>query len=193
VYEDLVKQLRYCYCAVTCEGCPYGFGGCEEDLMKNAAKAIEEQNRRIDRAVDMYNRNIEKTAMYEALIGLSPEPPQEENMSLFIKGMKMPKNCRDCIYIQRDRPAGKVYCTATDPWLNISLVPINSRHAYCPLVEVPQPHGRLIDASEEIMVQTYDEEHEEWCQHKMTINDLLLRQGWIDAKAPTVIPAEEAQ
>ena len=144
MYEDLVKQLRFCYCAVTCEGCPYGFGGCEEDLMKNAAKAIEEQNRRIDRAVDMYNRNIEKTSMYEALIGLNPEPPQEENMSLFIKGMKMPKNCRDCIWIQRDRPAGKVYCTATDPWLDISRVLINSRHDCCPLIEVP-PHGRLGD------------------------------------------------
>lgn len=77
MYEDLVKQLRFCYCAVTCEGCPYGFGGCEEDLMKNAAKAIEEQNRRIDRAVDIYNRNVEKTAMFEVLIGLSPELPKE--------------------------------------------------------------------------------------------------------------------
>lgn len=42
MYEDLAKQLRFCSSAATCEGCPYGFGGCEEKLMKDAAKAIEE-------------------------------------------------------------------------------------------------------------------------------------------------------
>ena len=190
MYEDLVKQLRFCYCAVTCEGCPYGFGGCEEDLMKNAAKAIEEQNRRIDRAVDMYKRNIEKTSMYEALIGLSPEPPQEENMSLFIKGMKMPKNCRDCIWIQRDRPAGKVYCTATDPWLDISRVLINSRHDCCPLIEVP-PHGRLIDADAVIdLVMQYCLDDDGVCSKAGA--DLRELLDEIE-NLPTVIPAEEGE
>lgn len=42
MYEDLAKQLRFCSSAATCEGCPYGFGGCEEKLMKDAAKAIED-------------------------------------------------------------------------------------------------------------------------------------------------------
>lgn len=40
---------------------------------------IEEKNRRIDR-VGLYNRNAEKSAaMYEALAGISPEPPKEES------------------------------------------------------------------------------------------------------------------
>lgn len=48
------------------------------DLMREAADAIEEQGKRINRAVDLYNRNIEKTAMYEALVGITPKPPKEE-------------------------------------------------------------------------------------------------------------------
>ena len=54
------------------------------------------------------------------------------------------------------------------------------------------PHGRLIDASEEIQVQMYDDQHEDFYQVKMTIDD-LLSQSWIDAKAPTVIPEEEGE
>lgn len=46
MYEDLAKQLRFCSSAATCEGCPYGFGGCEEKLMKDAAKAIEELDKK---------------------------------------------------------------------------------------------------------------------------------------------------
>lgn len=69
---------------------------------------------------------------------------------------------------------------------------IDRRHDDCPLVEVPAPHGRLIDASEEIQVQMYDDQHEDFYQVKMTIDD-LLSQSWIDAKSPTVIPAEEEQ
>lgn len=38
----------------------------------------EELNRRIDRAIELYNRNVEKSAMYEALAGISPEPQKEE-------------------------------------------------------------------------------------------------------------------
>jgi hypothetical protein len=52
------------------------------------------------------------------------------------------------------------------------------------------PHGRLIDASESIRVEFYDEEHEDWTRHDMTIDD-LLSQSWVDADAPTIIPAEE--
>lgn len=55
-------------------------------------------------------------------------------------------------------------------------------------VPVPE-HGRLIDASEEITVQMYDEQHEDWLQVKMTIGDLLSC-GWVDANAPTIIPAD---
>lgn len=48
-------------------------------LLTETADAIEELSKRIDHAVDLYNRNIEKTAMYEALLGIEPEPPKEES------------------------------------------------------------------------------------------------------------------
>lgn len=59
-------------------------------------------------------------------------------------------------------------------------------------VTVVPPHGRLIDASESIRVEFYDEEHEDWTRHDMTIDD-LLSQSWVDADAPTIIPAEEGE
>ena len=47
------------------------------EILEQAANAVEELSRRIDQAVYMYNRGIEKAAMYEVLIGLSPEPPKD--------------------------------------------------------------------------------------------------------------------
>ena len=38
---------------------------------------IEEMNRRIDRDIGFYNRNAEKSGMYEALAGIRPEPPKD--------------------------------------------------------------------------------------------------------------------
>ena len=113
-------------------------------------------------------------------------------MGIYIKGMQMPKRCIFCSWLQKDLPSGIIYCTATYPRIDISSVTIDRRHDDCPLVEVPAPHGRLIDASEEIQVQMYDDQHEDFYQVKMTIDD-LLSQSWIDAKSPTVIPAEEEQ
>lgn len=59
-------------------------------------------------------------------------------------------------------------------------------------VEELPPHGRLIDAEEKIKVQIYDDMFEDYRTVEMTI-DALLKQGWIEAKAPTIIPAEEGE
>ena len=69
----------------------------------------------------------------------------------------------------------------------------NSDHRpdWCPLVDVP-PHGRLIDASEKIRVQIYDDMTDDFHMVEMTIDD-LLSQGWVEAVAPTIIPAEEGE
>lgn len=66
MYDELVKELRS------------HNGWALNETLDEAADAIEELSKRIDQAVDMYNRNIEKTAMYEALIGIKPEPQKEE-------------------------------------------------------------------------------------------------------------------
>ncbi len=83
MYSELVKRLRNCASDTVedCAGCLYqgGYKGtyCMNGLITEAADAIEELNRRIDRAIELYNRDVEKSAMYEALVGISPELPKE--------------------------------------------------------------------------------------------------------------------
>lgn len=51
-----------------------------------------------------------------------------------------------------------------------------------------QPHGRLIDADAKVQTQLYDDEHEEWADVEMTVEDYL---GYCHNEVPTIIPAEE--
>ena len=109
-------------------------------------------------------------------------------MGVYIKGTEMPTNCESCPCKTADAFGG-LGCRATG---YIPLREANQdRPNWCPLVPVP-PHGRLIDASESIRVEFYDEEHEDWTRHDMTIDD-LLSQSWVDADAPTIIPAEPSE
>ena len=64
MYDELVALLRKKY-----DKAP---------MVMEAADAIEELSKRIDRAVELYNRGVERSAMYEALVGIAPEPPKEE-------------------------------------------------------------------------------------------------------------------
>lgn len=54
-------------------------------------------------------------------------------MSILIKGIEMPKNCFDCEIFG--------LCSLKD-----RLEHIEDRNPDCPLVEIPRPHGRMIDA-----------------------------------------------
>ena len=65
-------------------------------------------------------------------------------MSILIKGMEMPRNCLECeLY-------GAMYSSGCD----VASLGIPKRYNYdphtrpdwCPLVELPEKHGRLIDA-----------------------------------------------
>lgn len=65
-------------------------------------------------------------------------------MSVLIKGMEMPRNCLECeLY-------GAMYSSGCD----VASLGIPKRYNYdphtrpdwCPLVELPEKHGRLIDA-----------------------------------------------
>lgn len=73
-------------------------------------------------------------------------------MSVLIKGMKMPESCLACpMREQGTIHEWELYCGLTGDyighWDDKSL---NNGHRpdVCPLVEVPTPHGRLIDADE---------------------------------------------
>ena len=60
-------------------------------------------------------------------------------MSVLIKGMEMPKNCDECPVAL----CGK-YCRINQTYTTYRALPIRPDH--CPLVELPEHHGRLIDA-----------------------------------------------
>ena len=112
-------------------------------------------------------------------------------MGVYIKCMEMPKSCAECDAEGHYEdsygdeygffcPFGyKAYTSETRD---------AKRLDNCPLVEIP-PHGRLIDADVKIRVQIYDDMTEDYHMVDMTIDD-LLSQGWIEAKAPTIIEAE---
>lgn len=82
MYNELVNSIKVCVC-VPCEkeknvNClARNEEDCRRELMAQAADAITELQGRIERAINLYNRNVEKTAMYEVLEGISPEPPKE--------------------------------------------------------------------------------------------------------------------
>ena len=66
-------------------------------------------------------------------------------MGIYIKGRKyMPENCAMCPLCHRnfDGNETRLACYALKKWCDENI----DRLSDCPLVEVPEPHGRLIDA-----------------------------------------------
>ena len=62
-------------------------------------------------------------------------------MSVLIRGMKMQKDCYECELPSWNELEDYYEC----PFF-IGRCPANSRRDDCPLVELPEKHGRLIDA-----------------------------------------------
>ena len=59
-------------------------------------------------------------------------------MSVIVKGMEMPKNCYECwLYIE-----GACYAKG---YRDYRAIMDTAKPDDCPLVEIPTPHGRLID------------------------------------------------
>ena len=65
-------------------------------------------------------------------------------MSVLIKGMEMPKSCEECP-LCCDEAFGSYKCYRVKGWGDD-----NSRAYDCPIVEVPTPHGDLIDSDDVI-------------------------------------------
>ena len=70
-------------------------------------------------------------------------------MSVIIKDAKAPKNCAECWYSKG------VYCLYPDTggWVG-EYQKNQTKPSWCPLVELPDKHGRLIDADE--LLKWYD-------------------------------------
>ena len=58
-------------------------------------------------------------------------------MGIYIKGVAIPTNCTDCRYMP---------LVGCNPYQDNGMSPSDHRHRTCPLTEVAEPHGRLIDA-----------------------------------------------
>ena len=98
-------------------------------------------------------------------------------MSVLIKGMEMPMSCEVCRL--------RFNCAES---IRLSKRPID-----CPLVEVPTPHGKLIDR--EKLAMHMSKAHKEWREHYElhqsvvpTVDDFIMVSCF-----PAVIEAEEGE
>lgn len=66
-------------------------------------------------------------------------------MGVYIKGMKMPGKCGSCDLFHAESP---MHCTVVKGHRTVGAPYGMPRPDWCPLVEVKEPHGRLIDADE---------------------------------------------
>ena len=97
-------------------------------------------------------------------------------MSILVKGVPMPKCCGECSAIR---------CFLLDELTDEEIE--SKRHEKCPLVEVPEPHGRLIDA--EVLTKNLVKR---W--NVSDDQDFCNKEVWHGiAEAPTVIEAEDGK
>ena len=78
-------------------------------------------------------------------------------MSILIKGMEMPKDCRICPFEGYEPDIGRTRCIVTCGLLaeHYKLIPFDGRPDWCPIQEIPTKHGRLIDA--ETLIDTLEQ------------------------------------
>lgn len=100
-------------------------------------------------------------------------------MAILIEGMEMPFTCLTCDF---HKCAGGVgdFCSLTKR----RQFRFKNRPKDCPLIEIPEPHGRLIDASE-----AYDRIAEQEGGNYVDMDAV----GMGLDETPTVIPASEEE
>ena len=100
-------------------------------------------------------------------------------MSVMVKNMTMPTDCRECRLMEYHNSTGKTWCTPADGLLaeDFRSIPFDGRPEWCPLVELPEKHGDLIDRE-----ALYDD-LTRFYENKATARGLIYEQ-------PTVIEAE---
>ncbi len=119
-------------------------------------------------------------------------------MSVLIRNIKMPEDCYECLMCHQRfdgyREETRLACSALEDWAEEE----EGRLDNCPLIEVPTPHGRLIDADKlekgfKRAIGTYLPKDP---TRHMNIVDGSECRGWTQAltavqEAKTVIEAEE--
>ena len=109
---------------------------------------------------------------------------------ILIKGMEMPESCVECRLCEGDTMDG--FCHAVSKWFDDEYFRWyqyeeddidESKPANCPLVEVPTPHGRLID--EDLLIADIRENSASYFADDFA-------HEWT-SKQPTVIEASEEE
>ena len=79
-------------------------------------------------------------------------------MSVLIKGMEMPKNCKECMFADfEDVDFDYVlYCTANKKYADLDMYD-HPMGWNCPLGEIPTPHSDLVDR--DALIAEYDRQH----------------------------------
>ena len=98
-------------------------------------------------------------------------------MGIYIKGM-------DCL--PEDGTEFVVKKDEYGTWIK----PIGHMGFSMRLIDVPEPHGRLIDASYKVDMPFYDDEYEEYSVRTVTVEELLMM---ADNEVPTIIEAERSE
>lgn len=121
-------------------------------------------------------------------------------MSVLIKNIKMPKFCRKCPCVQSNPLGNGHFCTADHFVRDVNIK--NAPPDWCPLVEIPTPHGPLIDRAELLSAKfagiSYDPIMSDGVE-KTDKEVYAYRVGWNEAliaaylNAPIVIDAEEKE
>lgn len=113
-------------------------------------------------------------------------------MSVLIKGMEMPADCRDCPFEMYYMNCGETRCRATGKILAdfYKPIPFEGRAEECPLVEMP-PHGRLIDA--DAFLETLNPIKFEDAFLYASVDKIKTVTVKRIKDAPTVIEAEDAE
>lgn len=106
-------------------------------------------------------------------------------MSILIKGMEMPPSCRYCDFRHMSLTQN-AFCTAAHETIDY-MDERTKRLDKCPLVEVPTPHGRLIDA-DDAHIDADERGFDFWACDA----DIDSAQEFLKAQ-PTIIEAEEEQ
>lgn len=108
-------------------------------------------------------------------------------MSIIIKDMQMPSECRMCPLCRYFYSTGITKCMLMQTPLaeDYKTIRFEGRHKDCPLVELPEKHGRLIDADAYVSMM------EEKCDYAKSLDPYVLSicRGGIKLM-PTIVEAE---
>lgn len=104
---------------------------------------------------------------------------------LVIRGMEMPKNCFLCRFFREVQDYDGTFgcCLAAKKEINLE---INLKFDGCPLVPLPEWHGRLGDL--DALISDKSGEATLWCGYEYQDHSVVFEE---DIKnAPTIVPAE---